>query len=794
MKIKTLKLISFGKFHNKTIELNDHFNLIFGSNEAGKTTVQHFIEGMFFGFYKPYRKRRTYSEEYEHYKPRDREMYSGILIYEDEEKRLIRIERDFNKKQDGVLIFDELTGADITKDYPYDAVTRQALPLGKINMNSVLYNNTINIQQMSGNADEMLAKEVNDRLVSLSPDFADDISINRIKKDLVSRKDAIGSVARSRSPLGEAARELASYEGILSEHEEALKRIEENKKKILQYQKNIQAAEKKYSEYQFFKQKANKNEQNSMYNKISSLQKECTEISTQLSELEAYKDFESQTYNRLKVLQSNIEGVEERVDTLHEKREALVREIEASESKMIQLNSQVSEKSRGEIRMDYQKLRYIQEKGPLKEKNEPKRSTSDTMPVSIEMSPLLLGGGILLGVLAVLAGLLFLSGITSIIIATIGWFILLFSIFAFIIKSKGKKMVGVQPTPQKAYTPMNGLEALFTKYNVSDRDELIEYMKNAESIFIQMDQLTLEQKTLSEKRDDVVNEIAHLNSQKEDYQIELETELKQVGVDHLKEYASGLQKSEAYQSLLRDYQLKNELLNELKDGNYVQTHSREENDEDEPVIYITDGGEEIRAQEALIAYRDGISRLEGKNSMLAARIDTDMDVKDYIKELKAKIKEYEDDQEAINCAIDAFEEISKETHSHAAPELNQKIGQCLQKITNKYHTVKVDNQLQVRIEDPENGRLLNINELSAGTMDQLYLALRFSVGDALELNQKMPFILDDPFVQYDFVRKSEAIKFLNTLSAGRQVLLFTCSSDEKQILDKLQYTYSGMVL
>ena len=792
MKIKTLKLISFGKFHNKTIELNDHFNLMFGSNEAGKTTVQYFIEGMFFGFYKPYRKRKTYSEEYEHYKPRDREMYSGILIYEDEEKRLIRIERDFNKKQDGVLIFDELTGADITKEYPYDAVTRQALPLGKININSVLYNNTINIQQMSGNADEMLAKEVNDRLVSLSPDFADDISINRIKKDLMSRKDALGSVARSHSPLGEAARELASYEGILSEHEESLKRIEENKQKIRQYQRNIQAAEKKYSEYQFFKQKENKNEQNSMFNKISNLQKECTEISTQLSELEAYKDFESQTYNRLKVLQSNIDGVEERIETLDTKREALVREIEASEAKMVQLNGQVSEKSRGEIRMDYQKLRYIQEKSPLKENTEIHRPKAPKTPISIKMSPLLLGGGIILGFLAVIAALIFLSDITAIIVATMGWFILLFSVFALIIRDKGNKMAVAQPSPKKAYTPMNGLEALLTKYNVLDTEALIEHMKTAESIFIQMDKMTLEQKALSEKRDDLVSEIAHLNSQKEDYQIELETELKQVGVDYLTEYASGLQKSEAYQQMVRNYQVKNELLNELKDGHYVQTQSNEENDE--PVIYITDGGEEIRVQEALIAYRDGISRLEGKNSMLAARIDTDMDVNGYIKDLKAKIKEYENDQEAINYAIDIFEDISKETHSHAAPELNQKIGHCLQKITNKYSTVKVDNQLQVKIEDPVSGRLLNINELSAGTMDQLYLALRFSVGDALELNQKMPFILDDPFVQYDFIRKSEAIKFLNTLSAGRQVLLFTCSSDEKQILDKLHYTYSGMVL
>ena len=69
MKIKTLILTSFGKFKDRVIEVDDGFNLVYGENEAGKSTVQHFIEGMLFGFYKPYRKKRTYSEDFERFKP-----------------------------------------------------------------------------------------------------------------------------------------------------------------------------------------------------------------------------------------------------------------------------------------------------------------------------------------------------------------------------------------------------------------------------------------------------------------------------------------------------------------------------------------------------------------------------------------------------------------------------------------------------------------------------------------------------------------------------------------------------
>ncbi|MFQ9332612.1 MAG: ATP-binding protein, partial [Finegoldia magna] len=61
MKIIRLDLISFGRFNNYTIEFGDKFNLIYGLNESGKTTISKFIEGVFYGFIKPYLKRTVYT-------------------------------------------------------------------------------------------------------------------------------------------------------------------------------------------------------------------------------------------------------------------------------------------------------------------------------------------------------------------------------------------------------------------------------------------------------------------------------------------------------------------------------------------------------------------------------------------------------------------------------------------------------------------------------------------------------------------------------------------------------------
>ena len=48
MNIDKLDIIAFGKFNNLILELSDGLNVIYGANEAGKTTIQWFIRGMLY--------------------------------------------------------------------------------------------------------------------------------------------------------------------------------------------------------------------------------------------------------------------------------------------------------------------------------------------------------------------------------------------------------------------------------------------------------------------------------------------------------------------------------------------------------------------------------------------------------------------------------------------------------------------------------------------------------------------------------------------------------------------------
>ncbi|WP_252504099.1 AAA family ATPase [Sporosarcina sp. Marseille-Q4943] len=50
MKIRKIVIYGFGKHENKTIDFSDGINVIYGHNEAGKTTIQQFIVQTLFGF------------------------------------------------------------------------------------------------------------------------------------------------------------------------------------------------------------------------------------------------------------------------------------------------------------------------------------------------------------------------------------------------------------------------------------------------------------------------------------------------------------------------------------------------------------------------------------------------------------------------------------------------------------------------------------------------------------------------------------------------------------------------
>ena len=49
MIITSLEIFGFGKFHQFSLHFSDKYNVIYGENEAGKSTLHSFIRAMLFG-------------------------------------------------------------------------------------------------------------------------------------------------------------------------------------------------------------------------------------------------------------------------------------------------------------------------------------------------------------------------------------------------------------------------------------------------------------------------------------------------------------------------------------------------------------------------------------------------------------------------------------------------------------------------------------------------------------------------------------------------------------------------
>lgn len=220
LEITRLELVGFGKFRERTIDLTSGLNLIEGPNEAGKSTIQSFITGMFYGFFQPGTKRRSYTPHRDKYRPWDQGSYRGVLVCKNEE-RSWRIERCFDKDNETVNVYDDQTGDDLTLDFPYNPVTRQPQVGEKLlGLSKTAFNNTANIAQMtcaSVSREVDFSAEVNDKLLSVMKTADASLSLSAVIHELDSRIEQIGSPKKSKTPYGQACQLKKELEEELEE-------------------------------------------------------------------------------------------------------------------------------------------------------------------------------------------------------------------------------------------------------------------------------------------------------------------------------------------------------------------------------------------------------------------------------------------------------------------------------------------------------------------------------------------------------------------------------------------------
>ena len=193
---------------------------------------------------------------------------------------------------------------------------------------------------------------------------------------------------------------------------------------------------------------------------------------------------------------------------------------------------------------------------------------------------------------------------------------------------------------------------------------------------------------------------------------------------------------------------------------------------------------------------DAISRQQKAQWELEKRLDHLAHCKDQTESLKQVLAENDRIREeitAIDLALETMTKLSATIRDSFGLYLNKTASELISGITGGiYDSMSVDESLNVFMNTRT--RLVPVEQVSSGTMDQIYLALRLAAAKLIQDGkQEMPLIFDDSFVLYDDERLRTALKWLAASCKG-QVLLFTCHQREAQMLTANQMVYNYIEL
>jgi len=253
MRIDKLNIKGFGKFNNFEVEFNRGFNIVYGANESGKSTIQAFIKAMFYSLRGGRNLKGEDCTPLNKYRPWSGVEYRGSLRYTLDNGQAFTVERNF---QNGETKIYDLLYKDITKTFDQSKDKGPLFAIKHIGLTESCFEKTLYIGQMSTRIDNGGKKEILDSIANIFETGSEDISfINAREAIKEALKKYVGTEKTSTRPLDIINSRLAqlnankekllkSKESLFSVEEEIAylnnkKSKLEELKTVMQFAKNI---------------------------------------------------------------------------------------------------------------------------------------------------------------------------------------------------------------------------------------------------------------------------------------------------------------------------------------------------------------------------------------------------------------------------------------------------------------------------------------------------------------------------------------------------------------------------
>ena len=184
-----------------------------------------------------------------------------------------------------------------------------------------------------------------------------------------------------------------------------------------------------------------------------------------------------------------------------------------------------------------------------------------------------------------------------------------------------------------------------------------------------------------------------------------------------------------------------------------------------------------------------INKLELKKENIEPELENLSSMEEELYSLNEQYNNLKRTNESIELVKKLLARAYENMKNSVSPIFTKKLSENIETITKGKYCKLTFNDEQGLIVELENGNYIPAERLSIGTIDQLYLSLRLAMLDEIS-NEKVPIILDEAFAYYDNERLKNILLYLVNEFNDRQIIIFTCTDREKNILNQENMNYN----
>ena len=777
MKIKRIDIDSFGTVNQwHSGELDDGINIVYGPNEAGKSTITEFIRSTLF----PIRVSKY---------PGSAKTDSGtisIAMDNGEERTLKREQKKIFEVSGKRTVAEEFTSLDADTYRALYGLDLEQLVNSKLISSGEFRSRFMTIP--GGDNIPTITEDINDRISQL------------MNRDRLTENKIIGACNKE---IKEIDKQIAEINESKDQYEELFTQREELKRKVNENKTLVEASQ-------------NERLKKKMMRAQSGNLKKLEELEERKAKLEEFASVNTEDKVRYDNLKESIEELKDQLpDTVIDDKDLAVvlsrkDEIEemyrgltdyhSKQNKVSDLKDKVwdigvdLDRIQKDTGWTIDKAMAVRTGAPIVQKAKSALRRDSNKGGFDDKSIMIIGG---VSILLIIIGVLFISNIINIGSPVIGFALggigILGILFAFLIPRLNLKKAKESfdwndwilsegypnnTTPEEAVTLATDLQKM--KDLSKERSDLLQQQQRMEaeislyerkaipighSLDVDGDIDTIVNRTYDKLQQALVDEVEAQRIQNIKDSIESKTKEKS---SILRKYGSEDELYEAcegklnYDSVTWEINTIKETIESSSGVSLTELRSFLTDDEGVDVEGLNDDTEELSQQIGQLTIQmdnimkdDELFELQNRKSNAEAR-------------MKEALREWA----VYNIANAMIHEACDHFYSDLQPSVVKTANQYLETMT--YGRYRLDNDPannEIAVRDSRSSK--TSNQWSAGLGDQVYLSLKMALAQEMG-NERMPMIMDDILVRFDLDRKEAACKAIYDFSRENQVIMFTC--------------------